>query len=151
MAIVTIGEMIKRVERFEEQLEQYYAFIRDGTRDNGVRLLTYYLSRHRRHMQEALKNFTPEEIEHFKKIKLKYDVEFHPEKEFHIMKIPLEQVRGKDLLEAAVEYDTQVVGFYRRILDQSMNPDAKEFVESLIRLEERDVVMLKKMIAMNYF
>lgn len=151
MAIVTIGEMLQRVERFEERLEQYYAFIRDHTRDNGVRLLTYYLSRHRRHVQEALKNYTPEEIECFKKIRLKYDVEFHPEKEFHIMKVPLEQVRGRDLLEAAVAYDTQVIQFYRKILDQSMNPDAQEFVESLVRMEERDVVMLKKMIAMNYF
>ena len=149
--IVNIAELLKRAGEFEERLGAYYAAIRDESSDNGVRLLTYYLSRHRRHLQEALRNFDPSALEQVRRIKLKHDVEFQPEKDFPLMSIPPAQVKGKDILEAAVKYDTTLVDLYRKILRQPLHPAASEILESLIRVEERDIVMLKKMIAMDYF
>ncbi len=151
MAIVNIGDLLERAGEFEEMLGKYYAIIRDESNNNGARLLTYYLSRHRRHLQQALKDFNLGKIERIRRIKLKYDIDFQPEKEFHIMKTPPSEVRGQELLEAAVEYDQELIGLYKKILDQPLSTEATVFVESLIRVEERDIVMLKKMIAMNYF
>jgi hypothetical protein len=54
MAIVSIGDILDKAAEFERILEKYYIEIRDNTSNNGVKLLTYYLSRHRRHLQEAL-------------------------------------------------------------------------------------------------
>ena len=149
--IVDIAELLKRAGEFEERLGKYYAAIRDGSADNGVRLLTYYLSRHRRHLQEALGNFDPSALEQVRRIKLKHDVEFQPEKDFQLMSLPPAQVKGKDILEAAVQYDTTLVDLYRKILRQPLHSSASELLESLIRVEERDIVMLKKMLAMDYF
>jgi hypothetical protein len=95
MAITSLGELLDRARQFEDRLEKYYAAIRDRSRDNGVRLLTYYLSRHRRHLQQALKSFTPERIARIKSIKLKYDIVFYPEKEFTLMQTSPEEVRGE--------------------------------------------------------
>ncbi|UCF96059.1 MAG: hypothetical protein JSV89_12835 [Spirochaetaceae bacterium] len=149
--IVDIADLLDRAQEFEDKLERYYADLRDQSQDNGVRLLTYYLSRHRRHLQEALENVSATELAHLRGIKLKYDVEFHPEKDFHIMELPPEHVKGKDVLEAAVAYDEQLVNLYKSILNQQLPQEATELLESVIRIEERDIVMLKKMIAMNYF
>ncbi|MCK5094825.1 MAG: hypothetical protein KAR18_08875, partial [Spirochaetes bacterium] len=60
-------------------------------------------------------------------------------------------VRGRELLEAAAGYDAELVNLYKQILQQPLGPEAQVLIESLIRVEERDIVMIKKMIAMNYF
>lgn len=149
--IVDIADLLKRAGEFEERLGNYYAAIRDGSQDNGVRLLTYYLSRHRRHLQEAVKGFSAASLEQIGKIKLKHDVEFQPGKDFSLMKTLPAQVKGRDILEAAVEYDATLIDLYKRILIQPLHQEARVLLESLIRVEERDIVMLKKMIAMDYF
>ncbi len=149
--IVDIAELLRRAGEFEQRLGQYYAAIRDGSADNGVRLLTYYLSRHRRHLQDALKNYDAAALQQVGRIKLKHDVEFQPEKDFPLMSLPPSAVKGRDILEAAVRYDTILVELYRRILRQPLAPAVSEMLEGLIRVEERDIVMLKKMIAMDYF
>lgn len=151
MAIVSIGDLIDRAAEFEKRLEKYYAAIRDESQNDGVGLLTYYLSRHRRHLQHALDEFSPTKISRIRNVKLKYDIEFHSEKDFPLMKTPPQDVKGQELLEAAVGYDTELVSLYKKILQQPLSADAKSLFETLIRIEERDIVMLKKMIAMNYF
>jgi len=151
MAIVSIGDLLDRAGAFEERLAEYYAAIRDASKDDGVRLLTYYLSRHRRHLQQALKDFSAGEIERIRRVRLKYDIEFHPEREFHLMETPPREVKGQELLEAAAGYDTELISLYKKILQQPLNEEATAFVESLIHVEERDIVMLKKMVAMDYF
>ena len=151
MAIVSIGDLLDRAGASEERLEKYYAALRDASKDDGVRLLTYYLSRHRRHLQEVLKDFSAGEIERIRSVRLKYDIEFHPEKEFHLIETSPREVKGQALLEAAAGYDAELISLYQKILRQPLNPEATAFVESLIRVEERDIVMLKKMLAMHYF
>ncbi|MBN2552472.1 MAG: hypothetical protein JXB06_06865 [Spirochaetales bacterium] len=149
--IVDMADLLDRARDFEDRLESYYATLRDQSRDNGVRLLTYYLSRHRRHLQEALGNLCTGDLQRLRAIKLKHDVEFHPERDFRTMRTPVERVKAKDVLEAAVEYDAALVRLYQSILDQPVHEAAADLLRSLIRIEERDIVMLKKMIAMNYF
>lgn len=149
--IVSFKQLIERALEFEEQLENYYIEIRDTTQNEGVRLITYYLSRHRRRLQRAIDNLEKNTREHLFKITFKYDIEFTPEKDFHPLNKPIPDITGQDLLEAAANYDLQLVALYKKILAQPMNPEASSFVESLIRMEEKDVVMLKKMIATHYF
>jgi rubrerythrin len=149
--IVDMADLLDRAGDFEVRLEKYYANLRDQSRDNGVRLLSYYLSRHRRHLQEALGELCAADLQRLRAIKLKHDVEFHPERDFRTMRVPVDEVKAKDVLEAAVDYDAALVRLYQTILDQSIYEAAADLLRSLIRIEERDIVMLKKMIAMNYF
>lgn len=151
MAFESIGDLLDRAGEFETRLERYYAAIRDESQDNGVRLLTYYLSRHRRHLQQALNGLNPGKVGHIRRIKLKYDIDFHLEKAFHLIKTPPCDIKGTELLEAAVSYDEELVKLYKNILQQPLSTEASVFIETLIRVEEKDIVMLKKMIAMDYF
>ena len=150
MAIVSIGEMLDRAAEFEERVEKRYSLIRDESENDGVRLLTYYLCRHRRHLQESLEKIDSVELTRVRATKLKYDVEAHLAKQ-EFMTVEPTEVKGPELLEAAVECDQALIDMYKGISKQPMNEEAKGFVESLVRVEERDIVMLKKMQAMNYF
>ena len=149
--IVSFKDVLDKALAFEERLEQYYLEIRDTTQNEGVRLITYYLSRHRRRLQKAIDNLSKKTREHLLKITFKHDVEFTPEKDFQPLNMPVSEIQGQELLDAGVNYDLQLIELYKKILELPMNTEASAFIESLIRMEEKDIVMLKKMIATHYF
>lgn len=151
MASVTIDELFGRAQQFELRLEGFYADLRDHTENNGVKLLTYYLSRHRRHLERALASLDHEELERVRGVRLKVDIPFDPEASFALLDKPAREVNGGELLAAAVEHDERLARLYKAIGDQPVGEEAGRLVEGLVRLEEKDIVMLKKMIAMNYF
>ncbi len=151
MAFVSIGDILDKAADFERTLEMYYIEIRDNTPDNGVKLLTYYLSRHRRHLQEAFTNIEKADLNKIKKVKLKYEVGFYFEKEFHPMKTPVTDVSGDELLEAAVGYDQKLIALYEKIQNQPLPEGTMNFIGSLISLEQKDIIMLKKTMATHYY
>ena len=151
MAIVTIDELLERASQFEERLEDGYARIRDACQDDGVRLLTYYLVRHCRHLDKAVSSFDPEQVKKIGKIRLKHDVEFDPSAVFAVMDKPATEITGQELLDAAVSHDSSLIELYRGILKQPLTSDAVALLEALIRVEERDIVMLKKTMATHLF
>lgn len=151
MAIVNVGDLLDRASEFEGLLEKYYATISDGSQDEGAKLLTGYLVRHCRHLQKALNEFDPEKVKCLRRIMLKYDIEFRPQEQFGVLRISPENVKGSEILEIAVKHDVELTSLCRKILRQPLENEAEELLEALIRVEERDIVMLKKMIAMNYF
>lgn len=47
-------------------------------------------------------------------------------------------------MRAAVDCDEELKKLYKRIFDRDIGEEARQFIEGLIRLEEKDVVMLKR-------
>jgi len=151
MANVTIRQVLEQARQFESRLERFYASIRDQTGDDGVRLLTYYLSRHRRHLDEALGGYAPALLDRLLSIRLKHDVDFDVEGSFELLDTAPADVKSGALLEAAAGHDARLVELYRRMLLQPLGEEATALIRGLIRVEEKDIVMVRKMIAMNYF
>ena len=151
MANVTIRHLLDHARGYERKLEAHYAAIRDRSKNDGVRLLTYYLSRHRRHLDEAMEGYGAADLERILDIRLKHDVVFDPDAVRELVSSLPTALDGQQLLEAAVAYDLELVGLYRRMLEQPLGEEATALLRSLVRLEEKDIVMLKKMIAMHYF
>lgn len=151
MAIVTIGEILDRGRDFETRLEAYYAELRDGSTDNGVRLLTYYLARHRRHQDQALAGLDADTLRHVRAVELKFGPPSDASANLRLPALDLAKGTGEGLIEAAIRYDGELVALYRTILGQALGDEARAVLEALIRVEERDIVMLKKMLAMHYF
>ena len=151
MAFVSIGDILDKAADFEKTLELYYIEIRDNTPNNGVKLLTYYLSRHRRHLREAINNIEKTDLNKIRKVKLKYEVGHYFVKEFHPMKTPVTDVGGDELLEAAVGYDKKLIALYEKIQNQPLPEGTRNFIGSLISIEQKDIVMLKKTMATHYY
>lgn len=151
MTIMTVGELLDRGWDFETRFIAYYTEIREHSANNDVRLLTYYLARHRRHQEEALAGLTSDMRRHLRKVELTFDVPFDIDADFALPACAPEAVTGDELIEIAIRHDRELVSFYRTILLQPLSDDVRGFLEALVRLEERDIMMLKKMLAMNYF
>ena len=151
MPTVTVGDLLDRGREFEARLEAYYAKIRDRSQDNEVRLLTYYLARHCRHQDQVMATYDKTQVANLRKAEVTHDVVFESEKHFPLLGRRPEGVTGEELLQAALKYDQTLIVLYRSILEQPIDDELRVMVESLIRVEERDIVMMKKMIAMHYF
>ncbi len=151
MSVKTVGEILERVQDFERRLEAYYADLRDRATRDGVRLLTYYLARHRRHLPEALASLSATELEHIRRIPLKYsDMEFDPKKCFR-GKYLASSVSGEQLLDVAIELVETLIHLYGWLLEQPLGYEAGNLWRSLLRIEENAVIELKKIKAMDYF
>ena len=151
MAIVTMEDLLNRAAEFERKLVEFFADIRDKSEDNGVRLLTYYLARHRNHLDQALEVLESDGVLRVRRVQVKYDIDFQPDKALKLVEMEPTTVKADELLNSAIAYDEQLIRLYRSILEQPVGEEAKALLEALVRIEERDVVMLKKMLAMNYF
>jgi hypothetical protein len=151
MAFSNIEDLINHISTFEVTLTAHYAAIRDQSENNGVRLLTYYLSRHRNHLMKAIDDFDKNSIERIKKIKIKYEIDQNLGKNFPILDKDPKDIKSEELLDSAVQYDMEIITLYKKLNEQPITKEAKSFFEICIKLEEKDVVMIKKMIATNYF
>ena len=151
MAMVTVGELLDRVMDFESQLTAYYAAIRDGSSDNGVRLLTYYLARHGRRQRDAVSSVAPALWQGLRAMELDQDQSPGGADGLRLPDVAPAAVMGEALIDAAVQYDRELIALYRAILKQPLDGEVHAAVEALIRQEEGDIVMLKKMLAMHYF
>jgi hypothetical protein len=151
LPIITVGDLLDRVRKVEIRIERYCAKIRDQSQDNGLRLLTYYLARRRRRQDQTLPPLDRRQIERIRKARLPGDIVFDPDKLFPLLNACPAEIMGGDLLQAAVNYQTALVGLYRSILQQPVIAAARPLLKSFIRVDERDIVMLKKMSAMRYF
>lgn len=149
--MLRIGDVLRRAADFESGLERLYARVRNESTDNGVRLLTYYLARHRNHMKRALGDFRLHEIDSICSEEIDCETELRAVHRMRIKGIESKKICGRELLECAVSHDEALINLYGAILQQPLSERAADLFRSLKLLEENDIVMLKKMIAMNYF
>ena len=150
MAILTIAQVLACAEDFERRLAKFYAELAKQTTREGVRLLTDYMSRHRQRTHEALSKLRDTEMYHICKTPLKYEpnaVDYHC---FEGIELPPDATAAK-VLDVAIKFDECLVRLYRQVVSQDVDKEVKELFESLIRWEEHDEIVLKKIKAMDYF
>ena len=151
MSVLTAGDMLDRAQDFESRLEAFYADLRDRASDDGVRLLTHYLARHRRHLPEALGCVSDVQLAHIRHAPIHYDdTEFDPITLFHGKDLPSD-VTGEELLSVAIEFVEALIGFFRWMVLQPLGEEAGTLFQCLLRTEETHVIELKKIKAMHYF
>jgi len=151
MGIITIEELINRVNDFEGRLEAYYADLRNRATQDGTRLLTYYLSRHRHHLPDVLTAFSSEQLAEIRHEWVRYDdTEFDPRRLFTDRESPSD-ISGRELLQTAIGLVEDLLRFYEWLNQQPLGEDAKRLVEGLLRTEETHVIELKKTLATDYF
>ena len=68
MGMITIAEVLERVNDFERKLAEFYAKLSHETTREGVRLLSDYMSRHRQRTHIALLELPIDEAEEITRI-----------------------------------------------------------------------------------
>lgn len=146
---MTFGELLDRITAFEARLEAFYASIRDRASDNNVRFLSYYLSRHEYRLRAAIEALSPALRERVRSATTGGRVSFSAERAFRLIKTPPDDVTRSALIDAALRYDTELAGLYREVLEKTKDHEVSAVIEGLILMEERDIIILRKLQAMQ--
>ena len=143
MLAITIEEILGHIESFENSLTKFFERIHDETHDEGARLLTDYIARHRHRTLAALDKCPHEVIDRIKKLPLQYQPDIPGEHCFKEIKLPPD-ASPLEILEAAIAFDQCLVQMYKQIASQPLAHEIKDLFENLSIYEEADEIDLKK-------
>lgn len=151
MSTVTLGEVLDRIAESEDRLSRFCVRLRDQARDNNVRLLSYYLIRRTRQLRDAVADLDADTCDAIRATVIADGAALLPGKRFGLPRTAPQNVRGGDLLEAALAHSEALARLYLLLLEQPMTMDAAVFLRRLSQAEQRDTGVIRKMIAMRYF
>jgi hypothetical protein len=151
MTALTLGEFLDKDLAFKARLNDYYAKIRDGVSDNGIRLLTYHLARGRNRHAVTLDDIPRETVHQARKTPFLYEAPFTLRSEFKLPGFEPATVTANDLIKEALHRQSRLAGRYRFIFTRSSHEAVRTVLPPLVRGEERDIELLTKMLAMGYF
>jgi hypothetical protein len=147
MLAITIEEILGHIESFENSLTGLFERIHDETHDEGVRLLTDYIARHRHRTLAELERCSHQEIEHIKKLPLQYQPDIPGEHTIKAVKLSTD-ASPLEILKAAIEFDECMVKMYKQIASQPLAHEVKDLFESLTTYEMVDEIHLKEIMHM---
>lgn len=150
MAIVTVGDILKHAQRFEEELADYYRAVSEKSKREGVRMLADYMSRHRIRPNEALAKLPTDMVRRISSEPLRYDPEVASCRCFEGIDLP-PGATAQEVLNVALRLDRCLISLYRQAAAQTGDEQVRSLLESLIAREELDEVELQKIKASNYF
>lgn len=143
MRAITIKEILEHIETFENSLTIFFENIHDKTHDEGARLLTDYIARHRHRTLAALDKCPHEVIDRIKKLPLQYQPDIPGKHCFKEIKLS-QDATPLEILEAAIAFDECMVQMYKQIASQPVAHEIKDLFENLSVYEEADEIDLKK-------
>ena len=150
MAVVTVDDVLRTAEGFEEKLGEYYKALCDNSTREGVRLLADYMGRHRLRLHTALERLDSDERERVCACPIRYEPVAPDVSCFKDRELAPDET-AHEVLDVAIEIVECLVELYRQVLQQDLEQDVRDLFESLVRSEERDEVVLKKIKATDYF
>ena len=150
MGVVTVADVLRHAEAFEKRLGGFYKRLSERTSRDGVRLLADYMSRHRLRIAGALDKLSPAQVRRICCAPLRYEPQAADRRSFEDVDLPADATAAQ-VLDAAIIFDECLIGLYRQVVRQPVDQEVKAVFESLIRMEERSQIELKKMKAMDYF
>ncbi len=153
MDIVTIAELLRHVEEFEDMLADFYSKLSHETNREGVRMLCDYISRHRQRTHKALFELQVDDTERMRRIcntPLRYKPDDLNCDFFAEVKITPD-VTGEEVLEIAMNFDENLIDFYHQVVQRPVSQEIKTLFENLILWEENDKVTLKRIKSSHYF
>jgi hypothetical protein len=149
MAVVLVAKVLDHADEFERRLAEFYRGLALKTAREGVRLLTDHMSRHRQRTRIVLAILPSGKLHRMRSSHLRYE----PHLDHHLLEIidlGLDP-SASEVLDLAIRCDECLVGLYRQVVEQPIDQEVRELFEILIRRECCDMVMLKKIKAMDYF
>ena len=151
MAEATVGSMLDSAKEFETVLVDFLRDLRDRVKNDNTRLLTYYVARHKRHIEAIARMFPPEKLEEIRRIPLKaINSRFISERCFQGTYLASD-ASARELLDTAIELIDVLLCFYEWLAGQPAQKGADELIDSLINVEEKGLRDLKNLVEKHVF
>ena len=150
MAVITVGDALKRAEEFERAVAAFYSKLSMEAEQDGVRLLTQYMSRRRPRVPERLAVLGRDRVAAISLTPMAYEPCGADCRCLEGMTLPVTG-SADEVLDIAVNFNECLARFYRQVIRQVSDPATVELLESLVCLEQQDAIEFKKIKALNYF
>ncbi|MEI6808329.1 MAG: hypothetical protein WCN95_06375 [bacterium] len=148
---MNLGDLLDRIADFEQQLDRYLLLARDKSKDNSARLVTYCLALHRRHQECVMGGLKPKALLAARTAQIKSAPASMHAKRLTIPTTAPDDITGKELIEAAISYNNELLSICRAVLSDRVSKEVCAVLKACAGVKERDIVMLKKMQGMKYF
>lgn len=138
MRFKTVAEIVAFSREIHRALSEQYAELEQLASTEQIQLLLDHLSRHERHMAQALTQFHSDAAHGMLNTWLQYSPEFHPQ----FLSELVNKVRGarlndvRDVVRVALEVDDYLVAIYREMLENTDTAKAREVLANLLQMEE---------------
>lgn len=138
MRFKTVAEIVACSREIHRALSEQYAELEQLASTEQIQFLLDHLSRHERHMAQALTRFQGDAAHAILNTWLQYSPEFHPQSLSELVN----KVRGarlddvRDVVRVALEVDDYLVAIYREILENTDSTKAREVFANLLQMEE---------------
>lgn len=151
MTTLTLGDFLDRELAFRTRLNAYYAGVREGAADNGVRLLTYCLAGHRGRLAAALAGLPAGTAARAREAPFLCGGPYDPEAELRLPAFRPDAASGAELAEDAAVRQGRLAARCRFMLARSPGGDARAVLEALARVAERDAGLMRQLLSARYF
>ncbi len=151
MGVSTFGTVLDVIDSFELRHSLIFDNLSKQGTSEGVRLLCNYFAKRRRHIPEALANFSEEELHVIRATPI-FEDDIKSELERHFSMEPNAiDIEADILLQHSIDFIQICLDCYTRISEQRIGENAISFLKSLIIIQTRYIVELKKTKNLNYF
>lgn len=150
MAVITVADALRRAEEFEQAVAAFYSKLSLEAEQDGVRLLTGYMSRRRPRVPEKLAALSRDRLAAISLTPMAYEPCGADCQCLEGMRLPVTG-SAQEVLDIALNFNECLARFYRQIIRQVSDPAVVELFESLVCLEQQDAIEFKKIKALNYF
>lgn len=136
MRYQTTKEILEHARAYHHRLSEYYLELQSDTEQERIRLLLNYLSRHERHMEQALAKYTEDASHKILNTWFSYApdehmldacarLDLHPDMDVD------------DIVAAVVRYDNCLIEMFRDVEQTASIPEVREAFANLLLMEEQ--------------
>ncbi|GMV94630.1 MAG: hypothetical protein AMXMBFR82_44080 [Candidatus Hydrogenedentota bacterium] len=143
MAPLRLIDVLKKAEAFHRDLSHYYQSHIAETKDEQIRVLLDYLSRHEAYLQHCL-----EEYEHGASrgvleawFKVSPDLRAFPRIEKFRFGADL---TSEELVELGLDLDRFLISVYRELIERSISTPLREALTDLLEMEQREEIKVMR-------
>jgi rubrerythrin len=131
-----VRDVLKRVKGIYHQLRDYYEDLGDEAKDEKLRLLLDYMSRHEEYIDAALADYEPQAAESTLNTWLQYIPDESLRRTFEEARFEPGMSRD-EVIETALRLDQALIELYEFLAESRTVPKVQELFASLVEMERK--------------
>lgn len=140
MEIETLKDVLNWTQKFHQHLSHCLAHCSDENTNERSKMLLKYLSDHEKILSEVIEGFLTSDNEHALNTWIYEYIKKKPIIQHVHCDDPFAALDSVQIMDLIVDQHQQVVELYRYLANRADIPSAKEILESLVSLEEHEIM-----------
>jgi len=137
MAFETTKDVIDHARKFHRDLSEFYHQLADSAEQEKVKMVLDYLSRHERHLDQALARYEHDGANQVLDTWFKFKPDEATAKNIAALEVN-NNMTVPEIVRMAMQMDERLIELYRGVARSSVAEEVKELFESLLKMEKQE-------------